>query len=84
MRGTMLWFNEEKDFGFVATEEGERLLVRGDGFKDGERPEGRCRGLVVEFELSGTDDGREAAECSFVVDAAAHRPRIRNSTRVRT
>ena len=30
--GTMLWFNEEKDHGYISTEAGERLYVAGTGF----------------------------------------------------
>ena len=32
MRGKMLWFNEDKDLGFIMTDEGERLSVLGVGF----------------------------------------------------
>lgn len=51
MRGTMLWFNEVKDHGFISTEEGERLYVAGDDFEAGEKPVGRCAGLDVVFEV---------------------------------
>ena len=37
----MLWFNEVKDYGFIMTEDGERLAVAGNGFAKGEKPEGR-------------------------------------------
>ena len=52
MRGTMLWFNEVKDLGFIQTEEGERLSVLGTGFAEGKRPEGRCAEAVVSFDLT--------------------------------
>ena len=84
MRGSMIWFNEEKDHGFISTEQGERLLVNGDAFVPGERPVGRCAGLVVEFDVSGAGGDRQAANCSFVTDEVAHRPRIRSSTRARS
>jgi len=45
----MLWFNEEKDHGFIATAEGERLHLPGSGFEGGKRLRGRCAGLEVEF-----------------------------------
>ena len=35
MRGQMLWFNEAKDYGFIMTDEGERLAVAGDGLRQG-------------------------------------------------
>ena len=34
MRGKMKWFNEEKDHGYIETEEGERLLIPGTGFAE--------------------------------------------------
>jgi cold shock CspA family protein len=79
MHGTMLWFNEEKDHGFISTEEGERLYVHGTGFAGGTRPEGRCAGLEVTFEL--TDDGelRQAEECILVDKVPGRRARLRRS-----
>ena len=66
MRGTMLWFNEVKDLGFIQTEEGERLSVLGTGFAEGKRPEGRCAEAVVSFDLIVTDAGREAQNVVFI------------------
>jgi cold shock CspA family protein len=77
VRGKMLWFNEEKDHGYIATDEGERLYIPGVGFAGGERLKGRCAGLEVEFEVVGVDDAREASECVLVEHVAAHRPRKR-------
>jgi cold shock CspA family protein len=78
MRGTMLWFNEVKDFGFIQTEEGERLSVRGTGFADGKRPEGRCAEAVVSFDVIVTDSGREAQNVIFVPEVAPRRARLRH------
>jgi hypothetical protein len=39
---TMLWFDEAKDFGFILTEEGERISVHRGGFLPGQAPVGRC------------------------------------------
>jgi cold shock CspA family protein len=50
MRGEMLFFNTTKSFGFIRTEEGERLYVHRDGFLPGKPPEGRCAGKKVTFE----------------------------------
>jgi hypothetical protein len=50
VRGTMLWFNEDKDLGALRTDEGERLEVPGTAFGLGERPIGRCAGRVIEFD----------------------------------
>lgn len=78
MRGTMLWFNEAKDFGFILTEEGERLSVLGPGFAGGTRPEGRCAHTVVSFEVTETEGERRAQDVVFVSETASRRARIRH------
>jgi hypothetical protein len=83
MQGTMLWFNEIKDFGFIRTDDGERLYVPGTGFAGGTRPQGRCARALVSFEVTETD-GRRAEEVVFVPDANPRRARRRSrSTRLR-
>lgn len=79
MRGAMLWFNPLKDLGFISTEEGERLPVRGSGFAPGERPKGRCATLPVEFDVVENEGEREATGVSFVQDSLARRARSRRS-----
>lgn len=81
MRGTMLWFNEDKNFGFIQTEEGERLYVHRDGFLDGEAPVGRCAGLPVQFDVEGTDGDRAAVRTILIEDAAPRRARRRHGAR---
>jgi cold shock CspA family protein len=77
MRGTMLWFNADKDHGFISTEEGERLLVHGPSFAGGVRPEGRCAGLDVTFEVAEDGEDRQAKECMLVEKVSARRARLR-------
>jgi cold shock CspA family protein len=81
MRGQMLWFNQNKNHGFIRTEEGERLRVDGSGFARGERPEGRCADKVVTFEIEGGSDGRRAQNVAFEREVAARRARLRGSGR---
>ena len=78
MRGKMLWFNEEKDYGYISTDEGERLYIAGAGFAEGKRLEGRCAGLAVEFAVVSVEGSREARECMLVEDEVPHRPRRRH------
>ena len=59
MRGTMIYFNEEKDVGYIRSDEGERVQVLRDNFLPGQVPVGRCNGLEVEFSLS--NGGQPAA-----------------------
>jgi cold shock CspA family protein len=75
VRGKMLWFNEEKDHGYISTGEGERLYIPGSGFAEGKRLQGRCAGLEVEFEIALRDGEREATECSLVNEDAPRRAR---------
>jgi cold shock CspA family protein len=77
MRGTMKWFNEEKDHGYIETEEGERLYIPGTGFAGGKRLQGRCAGIQVEFEVIGFGDSRQASECALIEEVTPHRPRRR-------
>lgn len=60
VRGTVEWFSGEKGFGFVASDDGARLLVRfteikGEGFRTLEP------GSKVEFEAAKDDLGRPIA-----------------------
>ena len=77
MRGRMKWFNEEKDHGYIETEEGERLYIQGTGFAGGKRLKGRCAGLEVEFTIVGAKDERQASECALVEADVPYRPRRR-------
>ena len=65
MRGQMLWFNEVKDYGFIMTDEGERLAVAGKGFAKGEKPEGRCARRVVTFDVDENGGERQAENVVF-------------------
>jgi cold shock CspA family protein len=77
MDGTMIWFNSVKDLGFISTEEGERLYVHGSGFKGGTRPERRCAGRQVTFEVIDDGGARRAEKVAFVSEVAPRRARRR-------
>ena len=74
MRGTMLWFNSDKDVGALQTIEGERLHVRGEAFEPGEKPVGRCAGLAIEFDSFGSD----VSQVAFLHELSPRRARIRH------
>jgi cold shock CspA family protein len=76
--GKMLWFNEEKGHGFIATDDGERLLVAGEGFSDAP-PVGPCAGRPVEFEIGSGPEGRFAEHTRLVEEVAPRRARRRGS-----
>ena len=73
----MLWFNLAKDHGFIRTEDGERLAVAGNGFADGEKPEGRCAHKTVTFQIEANDGERQARNVAFEQEVAARRARLR-------
>jgi cold shock CspA family protein len=76
MRGTMLWFNGDKDLGVIETPEGERYPVQGAEFKP-ERPGLRCRGTAVEFEVAG-DEEPVATAVRMLTEDAPRRARRRH------
>ena len=78
MQGTMLWFDEKKDYGFIRTEETERLCVHGADFVGGDRPKGRCAGRAVDFGVTGEAENRRAEQVSFVPEVAPRRARRRH------
>ena len=78
MHGTMLWFDEAKDYGFISTEDAERLFVHGTGFAEGIRPKGRCAGRAVGFVVTVDEGTRKAAEVVFAPDVAPRRARRRH------
>jgi cold shock CspA family protein len=77
LRGKMLWFNEAKNRGVIATE-AERLPVDGGAFED-EPPQGNCSGLIVEFDLEAGEEGPRAARVRVVPEPDARRARRRRS-----
>lgn len=75
VRGTMLWFNDDKNLGVLLTDLGDRIDVPGAAFLPGEKPLGRCAGRAVEFEL--LEGGVSAL--AFVQELNPRRARLRRS-----
>jgi cold shock CspA family protein len=76
----MIWFNNTKDLGFIATATGDRLSVQGSDFEGGGRPQGRCGGRIVAFRVVGEGPDARAVEVVFVDEAAPRRARSHRST----
>jgi cold shock CspA family protein len=74
----MIFFNEADDYGFIRTDEDERLLVRRTGFVE-HSPVGRCGGLDVEFSILEVDGERKAVEVTLVPEKPQRRARRRTS-----
>jgi len=63
MKGTVKWFNAEKGYGFIQTEEGQDVFVHysaieGEGFKSLDE------GQPVEFEVVEGNRGPQASNVS--------------------
>jgi len=76
----MLWFNETKNFGFIRTDDGERLYVHRDGFLPDEAPVGNCDRLIVQFEIVGIGEDRRAVGVRPVLDLPQRRARLRHAS----
>ena len=77
MQGTMLWFNLDKGYGFIHTDEGERLYVDSHGFLRDQAPKPRCKGREVTFRRHEQEGEPCAVEVSFVVRDQPLRARLR-------
>ncbi len=65
MNGTVKWFNAEKGYGFITTDEGKDVFVhyssiQADGFRSLEE------GQTVTFDIVEGDRGQQAANVTVV------------------
>jgi cold shock protein len=81
MKGTMLWFNAEKGFGFIRTEDDERLYVDPSGFAPADSPPGRCAGRTVTFEREAGDHEPRATNVTFAPAPNPRRARLHHGAR---
>ncbi len=79
MEGTMLWFNREKGYGFIRTEDDERLYVAESGFAADQAPAARCKGREVSFDRDESGDEPQAVNVSFIEQLDSRRARLRSS-----
>ena len=79
MQGTMLWFNLEKGYGFIHTEQDERLYVARSGFFPGHEPERRCKGRAVSFDRVVAEGDAQAVNVAFVKEPELRRARMRHA-----
>jgi cold shock CspA family protein len=77
MEGTMLWFNVDKGYGFIQTEDDERLYVDRTGFLPEHDPAPRCKGRHVRFERCIVNDDVQAVGVSFTTQSEPRRARLR-------
>lgn len=79
VHGKMLWFNVDKGYGFVRSDDDERLSVARAGFRSGHEPESRCKGREVTFVRELGDGEPYALDVSFVAREEPRRARLRSS-----
>ena len=79
MQGELLWFNEERQDGLIAADDGSRVVVLGTGFAPGHQPVGRCAGTPVTFELVHEDGEPRAVGVTVDDIAPSRRARSRPS-----
>jgi cold shock CspA family protein len=79
MDGKMIWFNPHKGFGFIRTDEDERLLVEASGFAEGHDPEAGCGGKDVAFERIVGGAGPFAVGVRYVTTPEPRRARLRHA-----
>ena len=73
----MLWFNVDKGYGFIHTEEDERLYVSGSGFLADHQPQPRCKGRLVSFDREVSEGDTRAINVAFVPHTDPRRARFR-------
>jgi CspA family cold shock protein len=79
VNGQMIWFNPEKGFGYIRTEEDERLFVETAGFAEGNDPESRGGGKDVAFERIVSNTGPLAVSVRYVTVPEQRRARLRHA-----
>ena len=79
MQGTMLWFNLDKGYGFIRTEEDERLFVARGDFLPDNTPTERCAGHPVTFEREEREGDARAVSVAFPPLVEPRRARLRHS-----
>ncbi len=75
MQGTMLWFNVDKGYGYIQTEDDERLYVVRSGFLPEHQPEPRCKGRAVRFDREVHEADVRAVNVAFVETPEPRRAR---------
>ena len=79
MNGTMIWFNPNKGYGFIRTEDDERLYVARSGFLPDHVPAERCAGHPVTFEREALEGDARAVNVVFPTAVEPRRARLRHA-----
>ena len=64
-KGTVKWFSNQKGYGFITTEEGKDIFVHHSSI-EGEGYKSLKEGQAVEFEVSQSPKGEQAANVKMI------------------
>ena len=78
MQGTIVWFNLDKGYGFIRTEQDERLYVARSGFVPEHAPTVRVAGREVSFDREAQEGDARAVNVVFPTAAEPRRARLRH------
>jgi cold shock CspA family protein len=78
MQGTIVWFNLDKGYGFIRTEQDERLYVARSGFVPEHAPTARVAGREVSFDREAQEGDARAVNVVFPTAADPRRARLRH------
>ena len=69
MRGTCKWFNAQKGFGFITSEDGTDVFVHYTGIVSDKKFKALTEGDIVEFEVRDVEKGKQAFDVKVVESA---------------
>ena len=71
MKGTVLWFNTDKGYGFIKPEQGDKdLFVHFSGISKSEGVNKLEKDQIVDFSISENEKGKIATNVKVIVDQA--------------
>ena len=69
MKGSVLWFNEDKGYGFIKPESGSKdIFVHHSGISKNEKSKKLKKDQIVDFEIAENDKGRIAINVTVAED----------------
>ena len=70
-KGTVKWFNNNKGYGFITSEDGTDVFVHYTGIVSDKKFKALTEGDIVEFEVRDVEKGKQAFGVKVVESAAS-------------